>query len=151
MHPPESAAWQVTATPFLAPEDLISRKRFCMHREAFSLYSRNGMSRAEAPYWLHMRSAQPPADPAVLRGYVAQVFPKMLPSTSQPRWFCSTGLGRKELKKGELQRVLEEFKQYSKTKGLEVEEAFSERCRDFQQSSLEILLSSVLGFFRITF
>lgn len=81
-----------------------------MHREAFSLYSRNGMSQAEAPYWPHMRSAQPPADPAVLQGYVAQVFPKMLPSTSQPRWFRSTGLGRKELEKGELQRVLEEFK-----------------------------------------
>lgn len=65
MNTAESAAWQVTLTPLLTPKDLISKKRFCVHREAFNLlYSWKEESNVESPCWPHMGTVQPPADAA---------------------------------------------------------------------------------------
>lgn len=53
------------------------------------------------------------------------VLPKMLPSASWPRWFLWHRTGGNSTKRGELQRILKECKEYSKTKGLEESEVFS--------------------------
>lgn len=69
--------------------------------------------------------------PQTCSAVLSLFFPKCCPVPLSQNDFHSTGLEGTELKRGELQRVLKECKEYSKTKGLEESEVFSKSYRDF--------------------
>lgn len=146
---PESAAWQVMLTPLQRLSSAIKGSA-ATGKPSISCI----LGKKRVIWSLHVSpppDCSAPADPSpALQCCFVPVLPKMLPSASQPSWFPWHRTGGNKIKRGELQKILKQCKEYSKTKGLERMRYFHNVREIFQKIPWKlIILGHASGYFQI--